>query len=179
MAGNEMQLILIVEDNDDDYLATMRAFKKANLANPVRRCTNGDQALDYLLQRGEFSAPDAAPRPNLILLDLNLPGTDGREVLHAIKADQGLQKIPVVVLTTSNAEQDIEQCYAAGANSYVQKPVDFEGFIQSVARLTDYWFNISILPKNFIRETVDGTASHSTSLSKGDSQLAGYVRAPE
>jgi CheY-like chemotaxis protein len=148
MADGGPQTILIVEDSDDDYMATVRAFKKANLLNPVQRCTNGDQAIDYLLQRGEFSGPGKAPLPNIILLDLNLPGTDGKEVLRMIKADPNLQKIPVVVLTTSNAEQDIEQCYAAGANSYVQKPVDLVGFIQSVARLTDYWFNVSILPKN-------------------------------
>ncbi len=147
MLGNKSQTILIVEDSDDDYMATVRAFKKANLINPVRRCTNGDQAIDYLLQRGEFSGSGKAPRPSIILLDLNLPGTDGREVLGIIKANPDLQKIPVIVLTTSNAEQDIEQCYAAGANSYVQKPVDLVGFIQSVARLTDYWFNVSILPK--------------------------------
>ena len=147
MVENNSQLILIVEDNDDDYIATMRAFKKANFANPVRRCTNGDQALDYLFQRGEFSSPGKAPRPGLILLDLNLPGTDGRSVLHAIKSAPGLQKIPVIVLTTSNAEQDIEQCYAAGANSYVQKPVDFEGFIRAIARLSEYWLKVSILPK--------------------------------
>ena len=148
MIGNGSQTILIVEDSDDDYMATVRAFNKANLVNPVRRCTNGDQAIDYLLQRGEFSGPGKAPRPNIILLDLNLPGTDGREVLRMIKADPGLHKIPVIVLTTSNAEQDIEQCYEAGANSYVSKPVDLVGFIQAIARLTDYWFNVSILPKN-------------------------------
>lgn len=148
MTGSASQTILIVEDSDDDYMATVRAFKKANLINPVQRCTNGDQALDYLFQRGEFSGADKAPRPNIILLDLNLPGTDGKEVLRMIKAEPALQKIPVIVLTTSNAQQDIEQCYAAGANSYVQKPVDLVGFIQSVARLTDYWFNVSILPKN-------------------------------
>ena len=148
MIGNGSQTILIVEDSDDDYMATVRAFNKANLVNPVRRCTNGDQAIDYLLQRGEFSGPGKAPRPNIILLDLNLPGTDGREVLRMIKADPGLHKIPVIVLTTSNAERDIEQCYEAGANSYVSKPVDLVGFIQAIARLTDYWFNVSILPKN-------------------------------
>jgi two-component system response regulator len=148
MVGNDSQLILIVEDNDDDYIATMRAFKRANLVNPVYRCTNGDQALDYLFQRGEFSAPGKAPRPNIILLDLNLPGTDGRSVLHTIKAAADLQKIPVVVLTTSNSELDIDQCYAAGANSYVQKPVDFEGFIQAIARLSEYWLEVSVLPKN-------------------------------
>ena len=148
MIGNGSQTILIVEDSDDDYLATVRAFKKANLINPVQRCTNGDQAIEYLLQRGDFSGPGKASRPNIILLDLNLPGTDGREVLRIIKADPDLQKIPVIVLTTSNAEQDIEQCYEAGANSYVQKPVDLVGFIQAIARLTDYWFNVSLLPKN-------------------------------
>ena len=148
MVGNGSQIILIVEDSDDDYMATVRAFQKANLVNPVQRCTNGDQAIDYLLRRGEFSAPGKAPRPNIILLDLNLPGTDGREVLRIIKGNPDLQKIPVIVLTTSNAERDIEQCYEAGANSYVQKPVDLVGFIQSIARLTDYWFNVSILPKN-------------------------------
>lgn len=148
MTVSGLQHILIVEDSDDDYMATVRAFKKANLINPVQRCTNGDQALDYLLQRGEFAGPGNAPRPNIILLDLNLPGTDGKEVLRIIKNNPDLQKIPVIVLTTSNADQDIEQCYAAGANSYVQKPVDLVGFIQSVARLTDYWFNVSLLPKN-------------------------------
>ena len=148
MVGNGSQIILIVEDSDDDYMATVRAFHKANLINPVQRCTNGDQAIDYLLQRGEFSGPCKAPRPNIILLDLNLPGTGGREVLRIIKGNPDLQKIHVIVLTTSNAEQDIEQCYEAGANSYVQKPVDLVGFIQSIARLTDYWFNVSILPKN-------------------------------
>lgn len=163
MAMNESQIILIVEDNDDDFFATMRAFKKTNFANPVQRCTNGDQALDYLFRRGEFSVPGKAPRPNIILLDLNLPGTDGREVLRAIKLDQDLLKIPVIVLTTSNAEPDIEQCYAAGANSYVQKPVDFEGFIRAIARLSDYWLNVSILPKGH---------------PKDDSQVAGYIRAP-
>jgi two-component system response regulator len=148
MVGNECQIILIVEDNDDDFFATMRAFKKANLINPIQRCTNGEQTLDYLFQRGDFSAPGKAPRPSIILLDLNLPGTDGREVLRLIKDDINLMPIPVIVLTTSNAEQDIERCYAAGANSYVQKPVDLTGFIQAIARLTNYWLNVSVLPKN-------------------------------
>jgi len=139
--------ILIIEDNDDDYLATIRAFKKSNLANPINRCTNGDQALDYLFHRGEFSDPDKAPIPSIILLDLNLPGTDGRGVLKAIKADPVLKRIPVIVLTTSDAEQDIEKCYAAGANSYVKKPVDLEGFIKAIARLTEYWLDVSLLPK--------------------------------
>lgn len=148
MVANSSKSILIVEDNDDDYMATVRAFKKANLANPINRCTNGDQALDYLFHRGEFSDPGSAPQPSIILLDLNLPGTDGRGVLSAIKADPNLMKIPVIVLTTSDAEQDIERCYAAGANSYVKKPVDLEGFIKAIARLTEYWLDVSILPKS-------------------------------
>lgn len=148
MVASSSRHILIVEDNDDDYMATVRAFKKANMVNPIKRCTNGDQALDYLYQRGEFSDPDNAPKPSIILLDLNLPGTDGRGVLSVIKADSDLMTIPVIVLTTSDAEQDIERCYAAGANSYVKKPVDLEGFIKAIARLTEYWLDVSILPKS-------------------------------
>jgi two-component system response regulator len=159
MVINDSQIILIVEDSDDDFFATMRAFKKANLVNPIQRCTNGDQALDYLYQRGEFSTPGKAPVPSIILLDLNLPGTDGREVLRQIKGAPSLMAIPAIVLTTSDAEKDIEQCYAAGANSYVQKPVDLARFIEAIARLSNYWLNVSVLPKNIIQKT--------------------YIRAPE
>lgn len=147
MVDRHSQTILIVEDNDDDFFATVRAFKKVELANPVQRCTNGDQALDYLFRRGEFSDPDKAPRPGIVLLDLNLPGTDGRQVLRVVKADPDLKKIPVIVLTTSRARQDIERCYADGANSYIQKPVDMVGFIQAITRLKEYWFEVAILPK--------------------------------
>jgi CheY-like chemotaxis protein len=147
MADRHSQTILLVEDNDDDFFATTRAFKKVGLANPVQRCTNGDQTLDYLLRRGEFSEPDKAPRPGLVLLDLNLPGTDGRQVLRIIKADPDLKKIPVIVLTTSRARQDIEKCYADGANSYMQKPVDMAGFVQAIAHLKEYWFEVALLPK--------------------------------
>ena len=147
MVDGRSQTILIIEDNDDDFFATMRAFKKADLANPVRRCTNGDQALDYLFRRGEFSDNGKAPRPGIVLLDLNLPGTDGRQVLRVVKADPSLKKIPVIVLTTSRARQDIEKCYADGANSYIQKPVNLEGFVQAIARLKEYWLEVAILPK--------------------------------
>lgn len=140
------QHILIVEDSDDDYTATLRAFHKAGLANKIVRCSNGDQALDYLYRRGEYAGTEAE-HPGIVLLDLNLPGTDGRDILKRIKADEDLKKIPVVVLTTSDAEIDIESCYAAGANSYIQKPVDLMGFMQSIARLKEYWFEVVILPK--------------------------------
>ena len=140
------QIILIIEDNDDDYFAMVRAFKKTELINPLQRCTNGDQALDYLFQRGEYDAYKA-PRPGIILLDLNLPGTDGRQVLRTVKADASLKKIPVIVLTSSRARQDIERCYEDGANSYIQKPVDMAGFVNAISRLKAYWFEVALLPK--------------------------------
>ena len=122
-------------------------MKKTNMANPIYRCEDGDDALDYLYHRGEFSDPETSPTPGVILLDLNLPGTNGRDVLEVIKQDDALKKIPVIVMTTSSDERDIEGCYKAGANSYVHKPVDFDGFIRSIQRLTDFWFEIAILPK--------------------------------
>lgn len=148
MSMNPSKTILIVEDSDDDFFATERSFKKTGLTNPIQRCTNGDQALDYLYRRGEFADPKSAPRPGIILLDLNLPGTDGREVLRTIKDDKNLHKLPVIVLTTSDAEKDIESCYEAGANSYVKKPVDMEGFVMAIARLHEYWIEVAVLPKD-------------------------------
>lgn len=139
--------ILLVEDNPQDYEATVRAFRKAGLANDIRRCADGDEALDYLFRRGSYEDPAKAPRPSLILLDLNLPGVDGREVLAEVKADPDLRRIPVIVLTTSADPRDIEACYQAGANSYVQKPVGLDGFLRAIQRLKDYWFEIAILPK--------------------------------
>lgn len=147
MQSARPQTILVVEDSDDDYFATARAFKKAGLANPVRRCTNGDQALDYLLRRGDYADAQQSPRPGMVLLDLNLPGTDGREVLRALKREPHLAAIPVIVLTTSNAPQDIERCYACGANSYMQKPVDLHGFVLAMTRLKEYWFEVAVLPR--------------------------------
>jgi len=138
-------LILIVDDSDEDYETALRGLRKAGLANPIARCVDGDDALDYLFQRGAYSE---APRPYMILLDLNMPGTDGREVLEQIKADPKLRKIPVIVLTTSTDERDIERCYEIGANSYVQKPVDLSGFMEAIRRLKDYWFEVVVLPKN-------------------------------
>jgi CheY-like chemotaxis protein len=114
----------------------------------VQRCTNGDQALDYLFRRNEYADPTKSPKPGMILLDLNLPGTDGREVLRVLKDDPVLKTTPVIVLTTSSAEQDIQRCYDYGANSYVQKPVDLRGFVEAMTRLKEYWFEVAVLPKN-------------------------------
>ena len=141
------QPFLIVDDSPEDTEAMLRALKRAGLANPIYHCADGDEALDFLHQRGPYAAPGAAPRPGIILLDLNMPGTDGREVLAEIKQDDTLKQIPVVVLTTSSDERDIENCYNAGANSYVLKPVNLDGFMNSIQLLTGYWFEIVILPK--------------------------------
>lgn len=141
------QPLLLVEDSPEDYEATVRALRKAGLANPIFRCEDGDEALDFLFHRGRFSAPLTSPRPGLILLDLNLPGTDGREVLAAIKAHDSLRLIPVVVMTTSTDDFDVERCYQAGVNSYITKPVDLAGFFRAIQRLKDFWFEVVILPK--------------------------------
>ena len=141
------QPILLVEDSPEDFEATQRAFRKSGLKNPLLRCEDGDEALDYLHRRGEYADPGSSPRPGVILLDLNLPGTDGRQVLNEIKRDEHLRDIPVVVLTTSADERDITACYRAGANSYIQKPVDIDGFMKAIERLNGYWFEVVILPK--------------------------------
>lgn len=139
--------LLIVEDSDEDYFITTRAFKKSGLANPIYRCENGDKALDYLFRQRQYADPATSPRPGVILLDLNLPGTDGREVIQIIKQDTELKKIPIIVLTTSDDERDIRTCYKQGVNSYVRKPVDLERFIEAIQRLKDFWFEIVILPR--------------------------------
>lgn len=141
------QPILLVEDSDEDYEATLRAFRKARVANEIHRCITGDEALDFLFRRGDYAEPAPAPRPGIILLDLNLPGTDGREVLAEIKASDELKAIPVVILTTSASGADIERCYGLGANTYIQKPVSFEGFLEAIERLRDYWLELALLPQ--------------------------------
>lgn len=141
------QPLLIVEDSDDDYEATERALRHSgNLLNPLLRCRNGQEALDFIYHEGEFT-PDNAPRPGLILLDLNMPGVDGREVLLKLKSDENVKDIPVIVLTTSSSERDIEECYKYGANTYITKPVELDGFFKAIERLKEYWLEIAILPK--------------------------------
>jgi len=141
------QPILLVEDSPEDYEATVRALRHAGLANPLLHCEDGESALDLLYQRGAYAPPAEAPRPGVILLDLNLPGTDGRDVLADLKRDETLRWIPVIVLTTSADPRDINACYQAGANSYVHKPVDFDGLMQAIQRLKDFWFEVVIWPK--------------------------------
>lgn len=140
------QPILIVEDSPEDYEATLRTFRKARLPNPVFHCVDGDEALDYLYQRGTYREVARAPRPGIILLDLNLPGTDGHEVLAAIKHDPHLKHIPVIVLTPSSDERDLQACYTAGANSCIVKPVDIDGLFWALEQLQDYRPEVVMLP---------------------------------
>jgi CheY-like chemotaxis protein len=141
------QPILIVEDSMPDYQAVLRVFRKLRLDNPVYHCETGQEALDYLYHRNGQYPPEKAPRPGLILLDLNLPETDGREVLKLIKNDNDLKSIPVVVFTTSESEKDIKDCYRDGANSYITKPVDLERFMDVMSVLRNYWFEAVALPQ--------------------------------
>ncbi len=137
---HKSQPILIVEDSEDDFNATQRAFGKANLVNPIEHAMSGEQALEYLKDKQKA-------KPGLILLDLNMPGLDGRRTLEIIKQHQNLKKIPVVILTTSDDERDVKACYELGANTYIQKPVDFDGLISAIKQLKEYWFEIALLPK--------------------------------
>ena len=144
MKMDKKQVILIVEDSDDDYEATIRAFKKVgNLSNSIIRCEDGQEALDYC--QNEWT--DTTPRPGIILLDLNLPGIDGRAVLKELKGNPRVRDIPIVVLTTSDDSKDIASCYDLGSNTYIQKPVKLEAFFESIQRLKEYWFEIAILPR--------------------------------
>jgi two-component system response regulator len=144
------QTILYVEDSEDDYESTLRAFKKASLHNPIIWCRSGQAALDYLKNMDIAVVTDGneQDRPGLILLDLNMPGLDGRKTLELIKQDKALKRIPVIILTTSTDERDVTSCYEMGANTYVQKPVSFEGLIEAIKRLREYWFEIALLPKD-------------------------------
>jgi CheY-like chemotaxis protein len=137
--------ILVVEDSPEDYEATVRALRRADRTVPLVRCVDGDDALDWLRREGAY-AGQAPARPLLILLDLNLPGTDGREVLSAIKCDRSLASIPVIILTTSSNPRDVADCYATGANTYVIKPVNLTLFYESVACLVQYWLRVASLP---------------------------------
>tara|TARA_B100001564_G_C20537139_1_gene622584 strand:- start:531 stop:980 length:450 start_codon:yes stop_codon:yes gene_type:complete len=143
---NSTQTILIVEDSDDDFEVTELAFKEANLINPIIRCDDGQDALDLLYKEGRYSNSDIS-LPGIILLDLNMPGLDGRKVLRKIKGNERLKEIPVIILTTSNDEKDIDECYKIGANTYIKKPVDMESFVASIKRLKEYWLEIAILPR--------------------------------
>ncbi len=138
--------LLLAEDDDDDYLLTCQALRAARLANDVHRVTDGEELLDYLRRRGRFAPPEQSPAPSLILLDLNMPRKDGREALREIKSDPELRHFPVVVLTTSRLEEDVIRSYKFGVNSFISKPVTFQGLVDAVEILGQYWFELVELP---------------------------------
>jgi CheY-like chemotaxis protein len=140
--------LLVVEDSNEDFEALQRFLLRSPLTIPIQRCANGEQALAFLGRTGSYAAPQKIPRPGMIILDLNLPGTDGREVLRRIKEDRHLRTIPVVVFTTSDNPKDIEICYQYGANSYIVKPIDFTQLKRDIQTLVDYWFEVTTLPNH-------------------------------
>lgn len=139
-------VILMAEDDDDDYTLCVEAFDDARVANMLKRARDGEELMDYLRHRGKFADPESSPVPSLILLDLNMPRKDGREALSEIKQDPALRRIPVVVLTTSKIEEDILQTYELGVSSFIRKPVTFEGLVDIVRTLNHYWFELVELP---------------------------------
>jgi CheY-like chemotaxis protein len=138
--------ILYADDDADDRLLVREALEEAHLRNDLRTVSDGEELMDYLLRRGKYEDPARSPRPGIILLDLNMPKKDGREALAEIKAHEALRTIPVIVLTTSKAEEDILRSYELGVSSFVCKPVTFEAMVEKIATLGRYWFEIVELP---------------------------------
>lgn len=138
--------ILLADDDEDDRLLTQEALVECRLANEVDFVVDGEDLMDYLYRRGRYQYLAHSPLPGLILLDLNMPRKDGREALKEIKADPNLRRIPVVVLTTSKAEEDVLRTYELGVNSFIIKPVTFESLVEVVKVLAKYWFEIVELP---------------------------------
>jgi CheY-like chemotaxis protein len=145
--GRKPIVVLLADDDDEDRMLTCDALAESGLSNEICCVTDGEELMDYLHRRGKYAAPAVAPRPGIILLDLNMPRKDGREALREIKSDPTLRQIPVVVLTTSNAEEDIFHSYDSGASSFICKPVTFEGLIDVMKGLSKYWFEIIELPR--------------------------------
>jgi CheY-like chemotaxis protein len=138
--------ILMADDDADDRLLTQEAFAEGSLVHDLRFVKDGEELLAYLRRQGNYNSPSLAPRPELILLDLNMPRKDGREALAEIKMDPKLRQIPIVVLTTSRDQQDIYQSYDLGANSFITKPASFADLVDMLRSLEHYWFEVTELP---------------------------------
>ena len=139
--------ILLADDDEEDRMLACDALAESRLSNNIYCVTDGEDLMNYLHRRGKYTAPAAAPRPGVILLDLNMPKMDGREALREIKSDLKLRQIPVVVMTTSKSHEDIFHSYDLGASSFISKPVTFEGLIEVMKGLGRYWFEIIDLPR--------------------------------
>ena len=132
-------VVLMAEDNEHDIVATKRAWKQNNIANPLYIVRDGEECLDYLHQRGKYSEPGSAPRPGILLLDIKMPKMDGLAVLKQIREDEKLHRLPVVILTTSKAEEDRLKSYDLGANAYIVKPVGFQNLAEAVRTINLFW----------------------------------------
>lgn len=140
MADSKKFVVLLADDDDDDSLFIAEAFQQTNQSHQFYRVRDGQELMDYLLHRGAFENPVSSPRPNLILLDLNMPRMDGREALKAIKSHPDLRMIPTVILSTSRADEDVVETYGLGANSFIQKPDCGKPFLEIIRNVADYWF---------------------------------------
>ena len=138
--------ILLVEDNPADVEITIEAFRRSHKGNRVSVCRDGEEAIEFLFQRGRFARAGSAPRPDLVLMDLNLPRKSGAEVIEQLKGNEHLREIPVVVLTTSDRDEDIHRCYKIGANNYLIKPVQFDDCVKLITDIQQYWLELSKLP---------------------------------
>jgi CheY-like chemotaxis protein len=147
--SSQLPPMLVVEDSDEDFEAFLRYLKRSPHSIPVYRCVNGDQALAFLFQTGDNKPPQNARRPGLIVLDLNLPGTDGREVLHQIKRDRDLNRIPVIVFTTSNNPKDLEDCHRLGVNGYIVKPINIERLKRDIQAIVNYWLEVTASSESY------------------------------
>ncbi len=139
--------ILMVDDDEDDRMMTEKALQKNRVINPILFLSDGEELMDYIKRKGKFSDPATSIRPCFILLDLNMPRMDGRKALLFLKSDPELKKIPVVVLSTSSAEEDILRSYNLGANSFITKPITFDGLVSTMETLKNYWLEIVELPQ--------------------------------
>lgn len=146
--AKENKLILVVEDSDEDFTALARVLKRTKRNFTIYRACDGEEALDYLYHQGSYADPELYPHPSIILMDLNLPGTDGREILNQVKQDDNLKSIPIVVFTSSNNPKDIQACYLHGANSYMLKPMGIEALKHTIEDFLYYWLEATILPND-------------------------------
>lgn len=139
-------VILLAEDDRADQVLTRRALERGKLKNDLYIVEDGEEALDYLLRRGKYVNPEDSPRPDLVLLDLNMPKLDGREVLAEIKRHESLRNLSVIVLTTSSQDEDVLRSYDLGVSSYITKPVSMEQFVSVIQTIQEYWFEVVVLP---------------------------------
>ncbi len=146
MATKLKDSLLVVEDSNEDFKVLQRLMRRMAVQNPIYRCSSGDEVFEFLHQEGSYQNPDLAPRPCVILLDLNLPGIDGRDVLERLKQDSSFKEIPIVVFTTSSNPKDVEFCYEKGANGYLIKPMDAQELRKTVQAFVDYWLEANVPP---------------------------------